>query len=140
MDSGVIIFGIIICVVILIIAISKLVGLSSEQKRSNSQSQEEIQAVKDIDWRKIRSPESRKALQAKLMGRITPRLQCPSSAIMDPGIYITGPNEKGKFNVIGDVDSQNAFGAMKRIRYHATAHYNPTTGEWVVEKVTLIEQ
>ena len=38
-----------------------------------------------------------------------------------------------------DVSHPNDFGAMKRSSFNATAHYNPNTNGWVVEKVFIFE-
>ena len=75
------------------------------------------------------------------MNHIKLRLQCPGTAVICPAdeMLITGPNDMGKFKITGYVDSQNGFGAMKRAKFIATAHYNPNTGSWTVEKVFCFE-
>ena len=130
-----------VCVVILIYAIKELIDISSFQRSINEQSPEEIDAVKNTNWSELRSKERMEELQRWLMIHIKPRLQCPGSAVICPAdeMLITGPNAKGKFKITGYVDSQNGFGAMKRANFNATTHYNPNTGSWTVEKVSLLE-
>ena len=141
MDSGILVLGIIVCVGVLIYAISGLFRVNSFQKSINEQSESEIDEVKNTDWSQLRSEDKMEDLQMWLMNHIKPRLQCPGSAVICPAdeMLITGPNDSGKFKVSGYVDSQNGFGAMKRAKFNATAHYNPNSGSWVVEKVSLFE-
>ena len=141
MDSSVLILLIIICVGVLIYAIRGLMRVNSFQKGINEQSQEENEAVKKTNNSELRSKEKMEDLQMWLMNHIKPKLQCPGSAVICPAeeMSIIGPNEKGKFQILGYVDSQNGFGAMKRANFNAKAHYNPNTGGWVVEKVSVFE-
>ena len=141
MDSGILVLGIIVCIGVLIYAISGLVRVNSFQKSINEQSESEIEEVRNTDWSELRSEENMEELQMWLMNHIKPRLQCPGSAVICPAdeMLITGPNDNGKFKISGYVDSQNGFGAMKRVNFNATAHYSPNTDSWVVEKVSLFE-
>ena len=141
MDSGILVLGIIVCIGVLIYAISGLGRVNSFQKRINEQSEAEIEAVKNTSWSQLRSKESMDDLQRWLMEHIKPRLKSPISAVICPAeeMRISGPNDEGKFKVSGYVDSQNGFGAMKRASFNATAHYNPNSGGWVVENVSLFE-
>lgn len=132
---------IIVSLCVLIFAVYKLVGINSFQKSINEQSEQEIEAVKNIDWSQLRSEKSMKDLQNCLMLHIEPRLKSPISAVICPAekMSISSPDDKGKFKISGYVDSQNGFGAMKRGNFNATAHYNPNSNTWIVEKVYLFE-
>ena len=140
MGSGIIILGIIICVGVLIYAINGLNRVNSFQKKINKQSENEINAVKNLDPSQLRSKESMDNLQNWLMTHIKPQLKSPTSAVLcSPSeMSIQGPDDNGKFKISGYVNSQNSFGAMLRTNFYATAHYNPVSGGWIVEKVTLI--
>ena len=141
MDSGILVLGIIVCIGVLIYAISGLGRINSTQNRINKQSESEIETVKNTSWSQLRSKESMDNLQHWLMEHIKPRLKSPISAVICPAdeMCISGPSDEGKFKISGYVDSQNGFGAMKRARFNATAHYNPNSGGWVVEKVSIFE-
>ena len=136
MNSGILIVIIIALVCVLIYAIKGLISVSGPSKLSS----EQMTALNN-NLARARSDESREKLAALLLEHLKLRLQCPGTGKLCSAdeLFVTGPNEKGKFKVRGYIDSQNGFGAMKRANFNATARFVPEMDDWCIDSLWVTE-
>ena len=119
-------FGIFVCVIILIVAISKLVSLNADDKARRD-------ARATVSYEEATSELARMSLMLELKKRITPKLTSPASAVwcLPEQLIISPTKKKNTFHVTGFVDSQNGFGAMLRTTFSVDCECFGGTA-WVV--------
>ena len=93
MDSGILVLGILVCIGVLIYAISGLGRVNSFQKRINEQSESEIEAVKNTSWSQLRSKES--------MTKAEIKEKVETEAMW----YVMNHLENGPYSRVFDLDS-----------------------------------
>ena len=63
------------------------------------------------------------------------RLKAPSPASFPWGAVLSKHTGNCQFEVLGEVDAQNSFGAMTRSSFAAAMSFDPDTKTWSVKKV-----